>query len=276
MTTLRAVICDDEPLAVERLARMVEGLSDVEVVQSFTSGEDLLAQFEGGADLLLLDVDMPKLDGFDVVEALLRRNSSDSGDEPFIIFVTAHSKFAVDAFDSGAIDFLTKPVRLGRLERSVERARLAIENRQAGQRLAEVAEQLGTLKHLHAHADVESHVWLRKGSELKRVDVSTIDWISAEGECVRFYSGDDSYLERLSITAIAQRLSRLGFVRIHRSTVVNADKIVSVTRTRWGSLQVRLRTGTELRVSKSFQSALRRVTGLSSQSSTHGTSPEAR
>ena len=265
MTKLRVVICDDEPLAVERLRRMVEGLPDVEVAQSFTSGEDLLAQFEGGADLLFLDVEMPKLDGFDVVEALLRRNSFDGGDEPFVVFVTAHSKFAVDAFDSGAMDFLTKPVRLSRLERSIDRARLALENREAGRRLDEVANQLSELKQLHAQADVEPHVWLRKGSELKRVDVSTIEWISAEGECVRFHCADESYLERQSITAVAQRFSPLGFVRIHRSAIVNADKIESLARTRWGSLQVRLRGGTELRVSKSYQSALRRATDHSSQ-----------
>ncbi len=265
MTKLRVVVCDDEPLAVERLARMLEGLPDVEVVQSFTSGDDLLAQFEAGADILFLDVEMPKLDGFDVVEALLRGKWSDSGDAPFIIFVTAHSRFAADAFDSGATDFLTKPVRLSRLERSVERARLAIVNRQAGQRLVEVTEQLRALKDLHAQRDGESHLWLRKGSELKRVDVSTIEWISAEGEYVRFHCGDESYLERLSISAAARRFSSLGFVRIHRSAVVNADRIESVARTRWGSLQVRLQTGTELRVSKSFQSAVRKVTEQSSQ-----------
>lgn len=263
MPKLRVVICDDEPLAVERLGRMVERLPDVEVVQSFTSGEDMLAQYEGGVDLLFLDVEMPKLDGFDVVEALLRRKRPDSGDEPFVIFVTAHSKFAVDAFESGAMDFLLKPVRLSRLERSVERARLALQNRQAGRRLAEVAEQLRTLKQLHAQADVEPHVWLRKGSELKRVDLSAVEWISAEGECVRFHCGDESYLERQSISAVTQRFSQLGFVRIHRSAVVNADKIESVARTRWGSLQVRLRTGAELRVSKRYQSTLRRLTGPS-------------
>ncbi len=94
-----------------------------------------------------------------------------------------------------------------------------------------------------------------------RLDVSKIDWIAAEGECVRIHSGEETYLERLSISAVAQRLSELGFMRIHRSAVVNADRIESMTRTRWGALKVRLRTGTELRVSKSFEPLVKGLRG---------------
>ncbi|MDQ3481791.1 MAG: LytTR family DNA-binding domain-containing protein [Pseudomonadota bacterium] len=236
---------------------MLEALPEVEVVQSFLSGEDLLARFTGGADLLLLDIEMPKLDGFDVVEALSRLNWSDADEAPLLVFVTAHSEFAVQAFDSGAIDFLTKPVRLSRLKRALERAREAVENRQARRRLSEVAEQLHALRRLRANVADEPHLWLRKGSELMRLDVSKIDWIAAEGECVRIHCGEESHLERLSISAVAQRLSELGFMRIHRSAVVNADRIESMTRTRWGALKVRLATGIELRVSKSFEPLVR-------------------
>ncbi|MBA3511492.1 LytTR family DNA-binding domain-containing protein [Sphingomonas sp.] len=257
MKTLRTIICDDEPLAVDRLGRMLEALPGVEVVQTFLSGEDMLARFTGGADLLLLDIEMPKLDGFDVVEALSRLHWSDADEAPVLVFVTAHSERAVQAFDSGAIDFLRKPVRLSRLDRAVERAREAVENRQARRRLNEVAEQLHALRRLRANVADEPHLWLRKGSKLMRLNVSKIDWISAEGECVRIHSGEESYLERLSISAVAQRLSELGFMRIHRSAVVNTDRIESMTRTRWGALKVRLRTGTDLRVSKSFEPLVR-------------------
>lgn len=266
MSRLRVIVCDDEPLAVDRLRRMAEGLPELELVRSFTSGEELLAEFKGSADVILLDIEMPKLDGFDVVEALSRTDWSDPGEAPLIIFVTAHSEFAVDAFDSGAIDFLTKPVRLSRLERALERARRAVEDREARRRLAQVAAQLGTLKRLHSEAD-EPHLWVRKGPELVRLNISEIDWIGAEGECVRYHSGEHSYLERLSISAVAQQLEPLGFVRIHRSAIVNADRIESFSRTRWGSPQVRLRSGAELRVSKSFQSAVRKLTAHGPQSS---------
>jgi DNA-binding LytR/AlgR family response regulator len=263
MKTLRIIICDDEPLAVDRLGRMLEALPEVEVVQSFLSGEELLARFTGGADLLLLDIEMPKLDGFDVAEALSRLNWSDADEAPLLVFVTAHSEFALQAFDSGAIDFLTKPVRSSRLRRAVERARVGVENRQARRRLNEVAEQLHELRRLRANAADEPHLWLRKGRMLMRLDVSKIDWIAAEGECVRIHYGDESHLERLTIAATAQRLGELGFMRIHRSAVVNADRIEAITRTRWGALRVRLACGTELRVSKSFEPLVRGLRPLS-------------
>lgn len=255
MTMLKVAICDDEPLALDRLRRMLDGLA--EVVATFLSGEELLGKFRGGADALLLDIEMPKVDGFDIVEALSRRQWTESDEAPLVIFVTAHSESAVEAFDSGAIDFLTKPVRLSRLERALERARNAVENRQARRRLNELAGQIERLKQALPAAADEPGLWLRKGPKLVRVEPSDIDWISAEGECVRFHWGNESFLERQSIREVTERLAPFGFVRIHRSTVVNAERIQSVSRTRWGALDVRLQGGTELRVSKSYQPAIR-------------------
>jgi DNA-binding LytR/AlgR family response regulator len=253
VTALRAAICDDEPLAVERLERMLRGIESVEVVQTFLSGEELLAGFSG-ADVLLLDVQMPKLDGFDVVEALSRREWENGDEAPLVICVTAHPQFAVDAFDFAAVDFLTKPVRLSRLELALERARAALEDRQSRRRLPQAAGQLEPQK---AHLDEEPHLWLRKGATRVRVDLEQIDWVSAEGECVRFHSGDESFLERQPIGEVARRLAPQGFVRIHRSAVVNRARVDALERTRWGSLQLRLRNGAELRVSRSFQPAVR-------------------
>lgn len=259
MSTLRAVLCDDEPLALERLQRMLGRLPSVEVAGAFLSGGELLANLESGTDALLLDVEMPKVDGFDVVAALSRRQWSESDEAPVIIFVTAHSEFALDAFESGAIDFLTKPVRMAKLDRAMERARKAVEGRQARRRLAEVAGQLNALKAIHAKAADEPHLWVRKGPARVRLDLSKIDWISAEGECVRFHCGEESFLERQAMSAVERKLAPFGFVRIHRSAIVNRDRIEALERTRWGSLQLRLRDGAELRVSKSFQPAVRAV-----------------
>jgi DNA-binding LytR/AlgR family response regulator len=261
--SLKAAICDDEPLAVERLERMLNGLPGVEVVGTFLSGEMLLSDFPEGADLIFLDVEMPKLDGFDVVEALSRREWSEgdnpSDGAPLVICVTAHSEFAVTAFDCGAVDFLTKPVRLSRLETAVERARAAIENRQARRRLGELVEQLAAFKDRQSSTDQEPSLWVRKGSQRVRLDLAKVDWISAEGECVRFHSGGESFLERSSISSVADRFGPFGFVRIHRSAIVNSARIESLGRTRWGSLQLRLADGSELRVSRSYQDALRKL-----------------
>jgi len=105
----------------------------------------------------------------------------------------------------------------------------------------------------------DAHIWLRNTSGRVRVDLSEIDWISAEGECVRFHCGDRTILERLSISAAAHKLDGLGFVRIHRSTLVNSQRIEGLTRTDSGAMQIRLTDGTELRVSKSFQPEVRRL-----------------
>lgn len=259
MSGLRVVICDDEPLATERLARMVAGLPDVELAGAYLDGEELLSEFKGGADVLLLDIEMPKLDGFDVAEALSRRDWTEADEAPLLIFVTAHSHFAADAFDSGAVDFLTKPVRLNRLERAIERARAAIEGRQARRRLTEVAAQLSDLKERHARAEDDSQLWLRSGPRLVPVQAADVDWVAAEGECVRFHCGGESYLERMSISSAEEKLRPFGFLRIHRSTIVNPQRIESLERTRWGAMQARLATGTELRVSKSYEAAVRQL-----------------
>ncbi len=260
MSVLKVAICDDEPLAVERLERMLRGLEGIEVVATYLSGETLISDFSGGFDVLFLDVEMPRLDGFDVVEALSRRTSKETEQAPLIVCVTAHSEFAVTAFDCGAVDFLTKPVRLSRLETAIERARTAIDDRQARRRLGEVAGQLAALRAANSAAgEDEPSLWVRKGSQRVRLDLAKVDWIAAEGECVRIHSEGESFLERASISSVADRLGRAGFVRVHRSAIVNAARIEAIDRTRWGSLQVRLSGGGEIRVSRSYQDALRKL-----------------
>lgn len=109
----------------------------------------------------------------------------------------------------------------------------------------------------------KADLWVRKGSQQLRLDASAIDWVGAEGEYVRFHAGSESYLDRQALSAVEEKLAPAGFLRIHRSTIVNPERIESLSRTRWGSLQVHLRGGVELRVSKSFQPLVRkRLQGL--------------
>lgn len=122
-----------------------------------------------------------------------------------------------------------------------------------------IAELATTLKHTNERPEAQPHLWLRTGRARVRVELANIDWVAAEGECVRFYCGADSYLERRSISTVEQEFARHGFVRIHRSAIVNAERIERLTRTRWGALQAYLSGGTELRVSKSFQRTVRQL-----------------
>ena len=121
-------------------------------------------------------------------------------------------------------------------------------------RIAELTRDADAARH------EDPHIWLRSGSGRVRMDVSDIEWISAEGECVRFHCGKRTFLERLSMSAASEKLDGLGFVRIHRSTLVNSQHIQGLTRTDWGGVQVRLQSGAELRVSKSFQPEVRKLT----------------
>jgi DNA-binding LytR/AlgR family response regulator len=265
MPPLRVLMCDDEPLALDRLATLLKQCPGVDLVGSVLSGRDLLAEVERLApDLILLDIEMPQLDGFDVVEALARM-SWPAAAPPLVIFVTAHPEFAVNAFDSGALDFISKPVRLSRLERALQRAAAAAAQREARRRLQDLSGQLDLLKRMRAEAG-EDHIWVRRGPDTLRLEIGEVDWIGAEGEYVRFHVGDDSFLERGSLTDALARFEPFGFIRIHRSAIVNPDRIASIEKTPWAGLALRLRNGAQLRVSKKFRAAVRELTrsGLTS------------
>lgn len=261
MTALRVLMCDDEPLALDRLAGLLAHCTDVELAGQAQTGREVLAQVVALApDLILLDIEMPKQDGFDVVEALSRMEWPPPATPPLIVFVTAHPEMAVDAFDSDALDFISKPVRLSRLEQALARARKAREQREAGRRLHELSTQLDDLK--RARGEGPRHLWVRHREEALRLDVGQLDWVQAEGEYVRFHAGAKSYLERGSLTEAAARLESFGFIRVHRSAVVNPERVASVERKRWGKFVLHLTTGAAIPVGKTYRDAAHRlVTG---------------
>ena len=182
---IRAILCDDELLALERLADMIQRIDGIEIVGTAGNGAaalELVAEVQ--PDLVFLDIEMPALDGFDVVEELARRG----GAAPLIVFVTAYPQFAAHAFDTGAIDFLTKPVRLGRLETAIDRARAAIESRDARARLGDLALQLQALRDERGNDfRAGNYLWVQRRGETVRVDLDLVDWIQAEGEYVRLH-----------------------------------------------------------------------------------------
>jgi DNA-binding LytR/AlgR family response regulator len=260
MRLVRAALCDDEPLALDRLASLLERSGGVEVVGAFGSGEALLkAVGDLSPDLVFLDVNMPRMDGFDVVEAMTRTEWPNGVAPPLVIFITAHSSYAVAAFDSGALDFISKPVRLTRLDQALERARKAIDDVEASTRFRELQSQLEELKRLYGEHRQSRHLWVKRSGSTIRVPVSSIRWISAEGEYVRLHCLDDDLLERTSLSEMADALRPFGFIRIHRSTLVNTNEVERVEMGRWGRSFVRLAGGAQLAVGRTYRSALQDV-----------------
>jgi two-component system LytT family response regulator len=261
MAPLRVLMCDDEPLALDRLAALLETCAGVELVGAMLSGRQLLDEVQAlKPTLILLDIEMPQVDGFDVVEALSRMAWPEAEAPPLVVFVTAHPEFAVEAFDSGALDFISKPVRLGRLEQGLQRARDAAEQMEARRRLAELSGQLEDLKRARAGVREGHHIWVRKGADTLRVEIGAIDWIEAEGEYIRFHAGADSYLERGSLTEAADRFAVHGFARIHRSAIVNPERVASIEKTRWGGVVVRLIAGAQVPVGRKYRQAVQTLT----------------
>ena len=249
---IRVLLVDDEPLAVDRLRGLMARFDDVEVVGSAGSGSAALEQAALlRPDAILLDVEMPILDGFDVVEELARGG----GVSPLVVFVTAFPQFAANAFDTGAIDFLTKPVRLSRLETAVDRLRRALDDRSAKERLHDLAGQIETLR--RERGGMQNHLWIQCRGEAVRVDLDRVEWIAAEGEYVRLYLGETSYLHRESVTAMMELLNRQRFVRIHRSYIIDRDRIASVRRRTTGSYQLVTDAGRTLPVGRNYRSVIR-------------------
>jgi DNA-binding LytR/AlgR family response regulator len=258
---IRLLVCDDESLATDRLLRLLARRDDVALVGTASNGAEALEAVATFApDAILLDVEMPGLDGFDVVEALATRMTPDQA--PLIVFVTAYPQFAATAYETGAIDFLTKPVRYPRLSLALDRVAHELDARTAASRLQELGRQLETLRRerLEGSRD-EERIWVPQGGEVVSIAISSLDRISAEREYVRLYRGRDQFLYRCSITSLMPRLEPQRFVRIHRSHVVNLDYIQSVKRRATGGYRVVTAPGDTLPVGRTYHSAIRRLIG---------------
>ena len=256
---LRAVLCDDEPLALDRLIDMIGRTAAIEIAGVAANGKAALETIaEHAPDVVFIDIEMPGLDGFDVVEELARSGAA----APLIVFVTAYPAFAAHAFDSGAIDFLTKPVRLGRLETALDRVRRAIDDRSAQTRLGEIVCQLEHLREeRETHAQRERYLWVGQRGEMIRVDLDAIVWVQAEGEYVRLYLETTNHLHREPISTLINRLDPARYMRIHRSYVVDRTRVVSVRRRPTGGYVMRMADGRDLPVGRNYRAEARALVG---------------
>lgn len=258
---MKTLIVDDEPLARRRLSQLLAALPDVDLVGSASDGSEALRlSREHRPQLMLLDVEMPGTDGFDVVEALAEEPA---GHAPLIIFTTAFSKFAVQAFDCGAVDFLTKPLRRQRLDLALERARRSLEAREADGRLAALHAQVDALRRDRDSAGSKADpLWIPQGGQLVRVMPEEIDRIDAEGEYVRLHVGGQNVLHRMSLTQMLEELDEDGMLRVHRSHAIHRRVIRALTRNSWGGPVLLLEDDRQVPVGRKFVPQVKAALGL--------------
>ena len=239
---LRALIVDDEAVARRRIRRLLA--SDPEIVVIGECGDGAAAVDAIALerpDLVFLDIQMPERDGFAVMEAL------DPATLPAIVFVTAFDRYALRAFDVHAIDYLLKPFTPERFRTAVQRAKERIHGRQVDASLASFAQAL------RERPRYASRLPVKTAGKIVLVDVASVDWIEAADNYVRLHVGPREYLHRETLAALERQLDPERFARIHRSIIVQTDRIVELYPASHGDMDVVLRNGKTLTLSRTFR-----------------------
>jgi two-component system LytT family response regulator len=262
---IRIVIADDEPLARQRIRSLLEDRRDVTIVGEARDGAEAVDMIlRERPDVVFLDVKMPELDGFEVIAALDEMNQVDteaaaSSCSPAIIFVTAFGEFAVKAFEVRALDYLLKPFDRARLDRALESAAARRAARgAAGDRSTPFDPALRELlTMLRSEERREERFLIRSGHRMYFVLASDIDWADAAGNYVRLHAHGRNHLHRDTMKALETRLDPRRFVRIHRSAIVNIDRIAQIEPYVHGEYVVTMRDGTRLTSSRAHSAGLR-------------------
>jgi two-component system LytT family response regulator len=246
------LLVDDELLARELLREMLQGDSQVEIVGESVNGSEAIESIRlHSPDLIFLDVQMPGLGGFEVLEALGK-------DAPYVIFVTAYDQYAVRAFEVNALDYLLKPFDQERFDVALQRAKAQImsgRNGGADQRI------LALLEEIKAGNKYLERLVIKGGGRIYFLETAEIDWIEAEGNYVSVHSAKKSHLLRETISSLEAQLDPKKFVRIHRSSIVRLDHIQELQPWFHGEYRIILHDGTQLTLSRNFKDKLQAALG---------------
>jgi two-component system LytT family response regulator len=247
--SLRALIVDDEPLARQRVRDLLAHETEVEIAGEARDGYEAAESIRNlSPDVVFLDVQMPEMDGFGVIESI--------GVErfPAVIFTTAYDQYAIHAFEVSAVDYLLKPLDSDRFHQALERARA-----QRGRREDLRAELLGLLQSLPARPRYLDRLVVRSGGRIAFLHTEEIDCIEACGNYVKLCLGVEEHLLRMTMSALEGRLDPERFVRIHRSTIVNVERVKELQSTFHGEYVVILRTGRRVTLSRGYRERLQRI-----------------
>ncbi len=250
MPRWKVLIVDDEPLARDWLRGLLEAQADFEVVGEGGSGVDAVEKSAAlQPDVLFLDVQMPELDGPGALEAM------GADRPPHVVFVTAYDRFALRAFELHALDYLLKPFDSERLDRTLDRIRKQrTASPHAGADLPRKIEAL--LESLQPQRTFAGRIAVKDGGRVTFVKVAEVDWVEAYGNYVKLHVGAATHLLTQTMTGMEQRLPPDQFLRIHRSTLVNVDRIAAVEPMFHGEYAVRLQDGTELTLTRTYRERL--------------------
>ena len=247
---MRVLIVDDEPLARRRLVQLLAERPDVTIAGEAEGGREALELVELlRPDVLLLDIEMPGVDGFAVLKALKQGNA------PVIVFVTAFQDHAVKAFELRATDFVVKPVSAARLASALDQARGDLEARRAEERLSFLQARLAELES-RALAASDNGLWVQIGSEKRRLALTEIRWIEAERDFVRVHMKDQAHLVSAMLGDMEKALDRDSFLRVHRSAIVRKDKVRAVVRGRFSAPLLELDDGHHVPVGRKYRDAV--------------------
>jgi two-component system LytT family response regulator len=248
MADLRVAIVDDEPLVRSGLRSLLEAEREVTIVAEARNGTDALVAIRAHRpDVVFLDVQMPGMDGFEVLSAI------EAAMRPVIVFVTAHDDYAIRAFDVHAVDYLLKPFDAARFQLALERARtrLASPTDASGSRLEAL------LSELQGRPRYADRLMLKDDGSVIVLLVADIDWLTAADNYVTVHAGSSRYKVRQTITALERKLDPERFARTHRSAIVSLDRVRSLEPMAAGEYVITLSTGAKVPLSRSYRDDFR-------------------
>ncbi len=253
MTKIRTLIVDDEPMARERVLSLLQQQSDIEIVGECADGAQALSAIQRlEPELVFLDIQIPVMDGFGVIRALAPHRI------PMVVFTTAYDEYALRAFEVHALDYLLKPFDSPRFLRTLERARDRIERQRAGDLGKRLLAMVQDLK--PEPSQPPDRLVVKTGGRIFFIRTDEIDWVDAAGNYVRLHVKGDAFLFRETMSAMEARLDANQFIRIHRSHIVNADRIKEL-QPGSGDHAVILRSGVKLPLSRGYKDRLQERLG---------------
>jgi two-component system LytT family response regulator len=266
---IRALVVDDEPVARDRVVRLLQQQADIELVGQCSNGLETVTAIERLApDLVFLDVQMPEMDGFEVVRAL------EATHVPAVVFITAYDEYAVRAFEVHALDYLLKPFSSMRFRATLAHARDQLHRHRAGElgrKLLTLAPSLWDKPDKQAQSETPDkparagpeRLLVRSAGRVHFVRTSDIEWCEAAGNYVRLHVGQESHLFRETMNSLESKLDARRFVRIHRSTIVNVEQIEQLRSSLGGESIVLLRNGVRLTLSRGYREGFQERVGKS-------------